>query len=89
MPSDSPLQIVRTGVDASPHGCARGGIYPVTVTSSPQSRPAMPVTSVRPAPEAWRHALLLADGDHSRLTGNADGTVSVANKPVRGGPGAG
>ncbi len=39
--------------------------------------------SVCPAPEAWRHALLLAGGDHSQLTVNADGTVSVANKPVR------
>lgn len=47
------------------------------------------VTSGRPAPEAWRHSLLLADGDHSRMTVHADGTVSVANKPVRGGSAVG
>ncbi len=43
-----------------------------------------PVTSLRPAPEAWRRALLVAEGDHRRLTVNADGTVSVSNQPVRG-----
>lgn len=38
---------------------------------------------LRPDPEVWRRALVLADGDARRLSVNPDGTVKVHNKRVR------
>jgi hypothetical protein len=37
----------------------------------------------RPDPQAWRHALRLAHGDHRRLEVQSDGTVVVRNHNVR------
>ncbi len=42
-----------------------------------------PVTVRRPDPQAWRHALRLAGGDHRRLELLADGTVLVHNRQAR------
>ena len=41
------------------------------------------VTSVRPDPQAWQHALRLADGNPRRLTVHPDGSVTVTNSAVR------
>ena len=46
----------------------------------PAARRPAPVTVRRPDPQAWQHALRLADGDHRRLEVRADGTVVVHNR---------
>jgi hypothetical protein len=50
-----------------------------TVRAAPPSTPPPPAPVVvrRPHPVAWQEALRLADGDHSRLAAQPDGSVVV------------
>ena len=41
------------------------------------------LTTVRPDPRVWATAVQLAHGDTSRLLTQPDGSVIVANRPVR------
>ncbi len=53
------------------------------MTRRPAPRRPAPVTVRRPDPQAWRHALRLAGGDHRRLEVLVDGTVLVRNRQAR------
>lgn len=57
---------------------ARGFKGRLTVVPKPQ-----PAITIKPDPLAWRTAVQLAGGDHSRCVAQSDGTVMIYNNSVR------